>query len=163
MFHAVAFPIKILGMTLLLMRNGISKVFIFPFVTIRKVVAKDHQRPSLLPKNASPKEQKHDVSRQEVRKWINVFHQTEPGWIGSGFPGRALYELQVLARKGCTPAHQALLNLFESEKDSIKKAQIAAILKELTGKDFMPPEKVTALLAQGFPKVQLPMAPDDLP
>jgi hypothetical protein len=57
-------------------------------------------------------------------------------WIGEGFPGRAISELQTMAEKSYAPALKSLKELFEKEKDSSRRARLAQSLKQLTGKDF---------------------------
>ncbi|MBN2858142.1 MAG: hypothetical protein JXN63_07050 [Candidatus Delongbacteria bacterium] len=110
------------------------------------------------------------LSREEVKKfrlesekWTMIFYQRYPGWIGSGFPARALYELECAAEKGNLYALRSLEQIFQSE-NGVNKARAAQHLKNLTGKDYMPQSEIDIKIRTANTiKYPLPPAPDDLP
>ena len=101
--------------------------------------------------------------RTESEKWTEIFYQRNPGWIGSGFPARALYELECSAEKGNRHALRSLEAIFKSG-DGVNKARAAQHLKKLTGKDYMPQTEIDLKIrAANTIRYPLPPAPDDLP
>ena len=101
--------------------------------------------------------------REECEKWTEILYQRKPGWMGSGFPARALYELECAAENGNHYALKSLESIFNSEK-GVNKARAAQHLQKLTGKDYMPKTEIDNLIrAANTIRYPLPPAPDDLP
>lgn len=140
-FIALVFPLKI-----------ILTVLRYPFIKISETSERI--------KFSKEEEKKF---RSESEKWSEIFYQRNPGWIGSGFPARALYELECAAEKGNHYALLSLEKIFKSE-NGVNKARAAQHLKKLTGKDYMSPLEIDIKIrAANTIKYPLPPAPDDLP
>lgn len=108
-----------------------------------------------------------DIDRDhkaEAFKWTEIYFQRNPGWIGSGFPLRALGELKCAAEKGNGFALKALEKIFYAESDEGKKVEAAEYLKAVTGKDYMPPDELRIKLSvHRMRPGPLPEQPDGLP
>lgn len=101
---------------------------------------------------------------EDAFKWTEIYYQRNPGWIGSGFPLRAVYELKISAISGNRHALRSLELIFAIENDTGKKAETALALKEVTGKDYMTPDELKKGLAVSRAWTgPLPSQPDDLP
>ena len=102
--------------------------------------------------------------RADAAKWTEIYYQRNPGWIGSGFPLRAMGELKCAAEKGNRHALKALESIFFKETDGGKKAEAAEYLKQATGRDYMPPDELRIKLSvHRMRPGPLPEQPDDLP
>ena len=99
------------------------------------------------------------MQKEEVHKWTEIYYQRDSGWIGNGFPLRAVYELKTASVKGNQRALKALEDIFSSESDIEKKAKIASELKDITGKDYMTKEEIEKGLAASNAKVKWPLPP----
>jgi len=102
--------------------------------------------------------------KAEAFKWTEIYYQRNQGWIGSGFPLRALGELKCAAEKGNTHALKSLEKIFYAENDDGKKAEAAEYLKAVTGRDYIPPDELRIKLSvHRMRPGPLPAQPDDLP
>lgn len=131
----------------------IVKTLRYPFVQIGRNMEDNRIR------NGIDRDQK-----AEAFKWTEIYYQRDPGWLGSGFPLRALGELKCAAERGNTQALRSLEKIFYAESDEEKKIQAAEYLKSVTGKDYIPADELRIKLqVHRMRPTPLPPAPDDLP
>ncbi len=153
----IILPFRVLSQIL---RILILKPTVYLLDKYRAILAEERKKTEISIKN-SQKKKDHEA---EARKWTEIYYQRDPGWIGSGFPLRALWELRCAAGKGNVKALRSLEKIFNDEFDQGKRAEAAEQLKELTGKDYMDPDELKIKLsASRMRPGPLPPQPDDLP